>query len=163
MPRLEYVCGDALTFLVGFDWDNAGRVLIYADPPYLHHTRTSRKRYRYEMTDAQHVELLAALSAVPAHVILSGYPSALYDDALPGWRTREFQVMTRGGSARTEKLWFNFPPDAVHWATYAGSNFTDRQRIKRRAASWAGKYQRLPPGERLAVLAGLLAIEGSQK
>lgn len=35
---------------------------------------------------------------------------------------------------RTEKLWSNGEPSAVHWASYAGSNFTNRQRIKRKAA-----------------------------
>jgi hypothetical protein len=27
---------------------------------------------------------------------------------------------------RTEKLWFNFTPERVHWARFAGKNFTDR-------------------------------------
>jgi DNA adenine methylase len=162
MPNLERVCGDALEFLARFDWSSAGRALIYADPPYLHSTRTFEKRYRYEMSDAQHVELLARLRSIPANVILSGYPSPFYDAALPGWSTREFQVMTRGG-VRTEKLWFNFAPSAVHWTTYAGRNFTDRQRIKRKVASWSGKFQRLSPGERLAVLAGLLAIDAAEE
>jgi hypothetical protein len=35
-------------------------------------------------------------------VILSGYPSQLYDETLAGWRSMEFQAMTRGG-VRTEK------------------------------------------------------------
>jgi DNA adenine methylase len=161
-PRLERVCGDALPFLANFDWHGAGRVLIYADPPYLHTTRTSRHRYAHEMTDAQHVALLAALRDVPAHVLLSGYPSALYDNALPEWNTREFQAMTRGG-VRTEKLWFNFAPDAAHWAQYAGSDFTDRQRIKRKAARWAANYRELPAGERLAVLAGILAVNAEEQ
>jgi len=26
---------------------------------------------------------------------------------------------------RTEKLWLNFTPDRVHWARFAGKNFTD--------------------------------------
>jgi DNA adenine methylase len=162
MPRLERVCGDALAFLAGFYWAGAGRVLIYADPPYLHALRTSRHRYAYEMTDAQHSALLAALRAVPAKVMLSGYPSALYDNALPGWNAREFQAMTRGG-VRTEKLWFNFAPDVAHWASYAGSDFTDRQRIKRKAARWAANYQKLPAGERLAVLAGILAVNAEEQ
>ena len=65
--------------------------------------------------------------------------------------------MTRGGP-RTEKLWFNFEPNAAHWASYAGTDFTDRQRIKRKAAGWAEKYRALPPGERLAILAALLEV-----
>jgi len=95
---------------------------------------------------------------LPCNVILSGYPSALYDDLLVGWRSLELQVMNQGG-VRTEKLWFNFIVDRVHWASYAGKNFTDRQRIKRKAASWGRRYQALPRAERLAVLAAMMAVE----
>ena len=47
--------------------------------------------------------------------------------------------MNQGG-VRTEKVWFNFNPDRVHWARYAGKDHTDRQRIKRKADSWAERY-----------------------
>ncbi|EQD55915.1 phage DNA methylase, partial [mine drainage metagenome] len=70
--------------------------------------------------------LLALLKTLPCSVILSGYPSALYDDALPNWQSLELQVMNQGG-VRTEKLWFNFVPDRVHWTRYAGKNHTHRQ------------------------------------
>lgn len=149
---------DAVDFLTGFDFTRAGRVLIYADPPYVLATRTSTKRYRHDYTDANHVRLVAALRAAPALVILSGYPSDLYDGLLPDWRHVEFQVMTRGGP-RTERLWFNFPAGKVQWARYAGSGFTDRQRIKRKAERWAAHYRRLAAGERLAVLSAVLAEE----
>jgi hypothetical protein len=36
---------------------------------------------------------------------------------------------------RTEKLWLNFTPDRVHWARFSGRSSSDRQRIKRKAAS----------------------------
>lgn len=146
---------DAVVFLEDFDFAAAGRVLVYADPPYLLETRTSRRRYRHDYTQQDHERLLALLRELPAAVMLSGYPSALYDALLPSWRTIEFQVMTRGGP-RTEKLWMNFAADVAHWATFAGKNFTDRQRIKRKAARWAANYRQLPAGERLAVLAALL-------
>ena len=135
-----------------------GRELLYCDPPYLLHTRTSGRRYRYDYEEQDHVDLLALLKAVPCPVILSGYPSALYDEQLADWRTLEVQVMNQAG-VRTEKLWFNFTPDRLHWARYAGKNFTDRQRIKRKAESWASRYQAMPRAERLAVLAGLMAVE----
>jgi hypothetical protein len=60
---------------------------------------------------------------------------------------------------RTEKLWLNFTPERLFWARFAGKNFTDRQRIKRKAESWAKRYQAMPPGERLAVLAAMMAVE----
>jgi len=140
------------------DYDFQGRELIYSDPPYLHHTRTSKRRYRFEYEEQDHIALLELLKSVPCYVILSGYPSALYDEQLPEWRRVELQVMNQGG-VRTEKLWLNFTPDRVHWPSYAGKNFTDRQRIKRKAASWGKRYQALPPAERLAVLSAMMAVE----
>jgi DNA adenine methylase len=128
-------------------------VLVYADPPYS--TRSSRKRYRHEYSEADHARLIATLKALPVAVMRSGYPSPLYDELLHDWRTVEFQVMTRGGP-RTEKLWMNYAPNAVHWATYAGKNFTRRQHVKCKAARWASNYRKLPAAERLAVLAALL-------
>ncbi len=153
--------GDAIAFLRQFDYSTAGRVLVYSDPPYLHSTRTSLKRYRYEYTENDHRALLSVLRELATSgvaVMLSGYPSALYDTLLPGWRTLEFQVMTRGG-VRTEKLWLSFEANSTHWSTFAGNNFTDRQRIKRKALRWAKKYVSLPALERVAVLAALLASE----
>ncbi|WP_419595852.1 DNA methylase, partial [Thiolapillus sp.] len=60
---------------------------------------------------------------------------------------------------RTEKLWFNFTPDRVHWASCAGRNFTDRQRIKRRAANWGEELPGTAAAERLTVLAAMMAVE----
>ena len=153
---VEKVHGCAHRFLAEYPF--MGRELLYCDPPYLLHTRTSGRRYRYDYEGQDHVELLALLKAVPGPVILSGYPSALYDEQLADWRTLEVQVMNQAG-VRTEKLWLNFTPDRLHWASYAGKNFTDRQRIKRKAESWASRYQAMPRAERLAVLAGLMAVE----
>lgn len=153
------ICGCALEYLASLDLADLGRVVVYADPPYLLSTRTSCSRYAHELSDADHVALaaiLARLAADGAAVIVSGYPSPLYDRLYAGWETREFQAMTRGG-VRTEKVWLSFTPGAMHWASYAGRNFTDRQRIKRKAARWAAKFAALPPGERQAVLAALLA------
>lgn len=157
---VELYEGDCLAFLQSFDFAKAGRVLIYHDPPYLLSTRTSRRRYRCDYTEADHVRLLAACRELPALQMVSGYPSPFYDEQLLGWRTLEFQVMTRGGP-RTEKLWMNYA-ERAQWSTFAGRNFTDRQRIKRKAARWADHYRRLPPGERLAVLAALLEVEAER-
>jgi DNA adenine methylase len=138
-----------------------GRELVYSDPPYLHYTRTSNRRYRFDYEEQDHIELLELLKVLPCSVMLSGYPSVLYDDLLTDWGSLELQVMNQGG-VRTEKLWFNFIPDRVHWPRYAGRNFTDRQRIKRRAESWGKRYQALPRAERLAVLSSIMAVEAGE-
>ena len=153
---VELVHGCAHRFLAEHDY--RGRELIYCDPPYLHATRSSGRRYRFDYEERDHLELLRLLKELPCQVILSGYPSALYDEGLAGWQSLELQVMNQGG-VRTEKLWFNFTPDRVHWANFAGKNHTDRQCIRRKAENWGRRYRALPPSERLAVLAALMAVE----
>jgi DNA adenine methylase len=160
--RVELVRQDCVAFLEMFPYKDAGRVLVYADPPYLHDLRRSPRRYRYDYNLQDHERLIATLKAIPCAVMLSGYPSALYDELLSGWRTLEFQVMTHGGP-RTEKLWLNFPESSSHWSRYAGVDFTDRQRIKRKAERWAGKYHALPALERQAVLSAMLAVGESKE
>jgi site-specific DNA-adenine methylase len=153
---VELINGCAHGFLA--DYDYRGSELIYSDPPYLMGSRSSGRRYRFDYDEQDHVELLELLKGLPCRVIVSGYPSALYDELLVGWRSVELQVMNQGG-VRTEKLWFNFTLDRVYWASYAGKNFTDRQRVKRKAANWGKRYQALPRAERLAVLAAMMAVE----
>lgn len=153
---VELINGCAHEFLAQYDY--RGGELIYSDPPYLTHTRTSKRRYRYDYEQEDHVELLRLLKTLPCNVILSGYPSALYDDLLKGWRSVELQVMNHSG-VRTEKLWYNFTIDRVHWISHAGKNFTDRQRIKRKAERWGKKFRVMPHSERLAIWAALMAVE----
>lgn len=157
---VEKVNGCAHQFLRDFDFH--GRELVYCDPPYLHHTRSSERRYRFEYEQQDHIQLLELLKKLPCAVILSGYPSTLYDELLADWRTLELQVMNQAG-VRTEKLWFNFTPDRVHWPAYAGRNFTHRQSIKRKAQSWGRRYQAMPPAERLAVLSSIMAVEAGER
>ena len=153
---VEKIHGCAHQFLSTYAY--RGRELVYCDPPYLHHTRSSNRRYRFDYDERDHVELLEILKGLPCSVMLSGYPSDVYDELLADWGTLELQVMNQGG-VRTEKLWFNFTPDRVHWCRYAGKNFTDRQRIKRKAENWGRRYQALPRAERLAVLSSIMAVE----
>ena len=89
---------------------------------------------------------------------VSGYPSALYEERLAGWRSVSLQAMNRAGGV-TEKVRFNFEPDRVHWASVAGRNFTHRQTVKRKAAGWGRRHRAMPAAERLAVLAAIMAAE----
>jgi hypothetical protein len=56
------------------EYDYQGSELIYSDPPYLQHTRTSGRRYRFDYKAQDHIELLELLKTLPCHIILSGYP-----------------------------------------------------------------------------------------
>ena len=165
-PLSGFECGYPVRLVNGCaheflrDYEFKGDELVYSDPPYLMHTRTSGRRYRHDYEERDHVELLERLKTLPCPVILSGYASALYDELLTGWNTTELQVMNQAG-VRTEKLWFNYDIDRFHWASYAGKNFTDRQRIKRKAERWGRNYRAMPGAERLAVLAAIMAAESS--
>jgi DNA adenine methylase len=88
--------------------------LFYCDPPYLAATRTARKAYGlFEMTEAEHRELLEVLRSCRGKVMLSGYPSALYDTALACWKRHTFDLPNHASGAKTkdretEVLWCNF-------------------------------------------------------
>ncbi len=156
---VELIQGCAHDFLKCFPFTGTEE-LVYCDPPYLLRTRTADKRYRYrfDYEDDDHSQLLEILNSLPCKVMISGYPSDLYDQKLETWNAIEIQVMNQAG-VRTEKVWFNFEIDRYHWATYAGSNYTARQAIRRKAANWGRKYKEMPRHERMAVLAAIMEAE----
>jgi hypothetical protein len=82
------------------DYPFTGSELIYCDPPYVRHTRASKNsKYRFEYSDQDHKDLLTLIKTLPCKFILSGYPSALYDDLLGDWHTMELQVMSQSAPA----------------------------------------------------------------
>lgn len=54
------------------------------------------------------MRMLTALRGLAGHVVLSGYASELYDDALPDWRRIEIAAMADRAQPRTEVIWCNF-------------------------------------------------------
>jgi DNA adenine methylase len=94
-------------------WD-APNVLHYLDPPYMPETRSVRARqpagyhaYTHEMTAADHRALLDQLRGLKAMVAMSGYPSPLYEDALPDWTRVTTTARAHRNQQRTEVLWLN--------------------------------------------------------
>lgn len=91
---------------------DAPTTLHYVDPPYVFETRADKgDDYAHELTDDDHGELLTFLRGLRGMVILSGYPSDLYDDALPDWRRVERKALADGAKERTEVLWINAAAD----------------------------------------------------
>lgn len=98
--------------------------LVYADPPYLADTRRGRDRqrpqdYLHDMGEpADHRRLAEVLRSTPAAVILSGYPSDLYEDLYGDWWSIDFAVTVHSSNAatgtrgsRVERIWCNRPLD----------------------------------------------------
>ncbi|WP_428668069.1 DNA adenine methylase [Reyranella sp.] len=88
--------------------------LHYVDPPYLPETRSPSNRYdlkyrmyRHELTVEDHRRLLDVVRGLSGMVVLSGYPSDLYDQALKGWRRVTKRAFADGARERTEVLWLN--------------------------------------------------------
>jgi DNA adenine methylase len=87
--------------------------LFYCDPPYLHETRASTDAYSHEMSEEEHRELLAVLVECKGKVMLSGYPSDLYESFLGSWMRHNFDLPNNaaGGETKrrmTEVVWCNF-------------------------------------------------------
>lgn len=89
--------------------------LHYLDPPYMPETRSGKSRksgeryhaYPHEMTESDHAALLGALPNLAGAVVLSGYPSPLYDAVLVGWRRVRCTALADGARRRVEMLWLN--------------------------------------------------------
>lgn len=98
--------------------DRPGTV-IYADPPYLgtsrSHGSSTSVEYRFDMAgDEAHAELAEALHESPATVVLSCYPSELYDKLYSDWWFADFSVTAHSSNARssgrtgrTERIYSN--------------------------------------------------------
>jgi DNA adenine methylase len=111
--RLKRVRIENLHFLELIDREDTKDTLFYCDPTYLHETRADPGTYGpFEMTAAQHRAMLRRLRRCQGMVMLSGYPSELYDRMLHDWARHTFDVANHaaGGKVKgreTECLWCN--------------------------------------------------------
>ena len=109
LKRVEILHQPALQAIHRFDGPDT---LIYCDPPYLHETRepNSCSVYGVEMSEDDHRELAYVLNACQSKVVLSGYPSPLYDRLFSSWRRVEFDIANHAAGGRRkarkrEVLW----------------------------------------------------------
>ena len=152
---VELVPGCAHAFLASFRfWAGAG----LQRSPYLHATRRSARRYRFDYEEVDHVALLDLLKDLPCQVMVSGHPSALYDEMLAGWRSLALQVTTQA-QVRTEVCGSTSrPTGCIGRATQAGTSPTASASSVRRPTG-GRRHKALPAGERLAVLAAMMAVD----
>jgi DNA adenine methylase len=86
------------------------RSFFYIDPPYVLKSRSGgvgRKRYTFEMSDADHRQLAVALNNIQGTAIVSGYASALYDELFAGWKTYSKTTTTNGSGQAEECIWIH--------------------------------------------------------
>ncbi|MEN6520050.1 MAG: DNA adenine methylase [Armatimonadota bacterium] len=109
---------DFRKIIAAYDSDET---FFYLDPPYLPETRRGGS-YKCEMTTEDHHNLVKMLQSIKGKVMLSGYPSELYDSL--GWKKLEWEVPccavgrtkvsglqgkgALGSHKRTECVWINY-------------------------------------------------------
>jgi DNA adenine methylase len=106
---------DVVECIAAYDAPDA---VLFVDPPYLASTRASRDDYRLDIADeSEHRRLATALHAYSGTVLLSGYPSPLYDELFGDWWRASMEV-TRpssnqrgrsGASLGVEVVWSSRP------------------------------------------------------
>ena len=148
-PRLGDVMFVPLPFdrVVSDHQINNINVCIYLDPPYLPSTRTARDTFRREMTGADHMAMLLRIRHAKAAIFLSGYPSAMYSEMLPGWHCFKIVVPNSSGQnrvkqSRIECVWSNRPlgpnriVDVAKTDDRGDSIPTGRQEIENSEEDW---------------------------
>lgn len=134
--------------------------LIYADPPYLIHSRKSQKKlYNCELTIKQHLDFLDKANEVNCNMIISHYDDSLYNEILKSWNKITTKVSYRG-VVMNEAIYYNYDATEgqLHSTASAGANKDLRQRKKRRVERWLNKFKELPNYERQAIIEAL-AVE----
>lgn len=117
-PVMDRISGVSLECRSGVDvvrdYGRSADTLLYLDPPYVGQARSSKaSAYAHEMWSmAAHEELLEAVTAARAAVLISGYDHPLYRRVLADWQRVELPGARGNGAAdrdRREMVWVNFP------------------------------------------------------
>lgn len=100
----------AIPLIKVFDEPN---VLVYADPPYLQETRESPDAYTHEMLVDDHMALAEVLNNFKGKILISGYPSRLYNKLYKNWRCEKKKIANHASQQKVkpikmELLWCNF-------------------------------------------------------
>lgn len=108
VERLQGVIVENNNALDVMTTNDSEKTLFYCDPPYPLGSRSSKEKhgYRHEMTNDDHVALIAHLNGLKGMVILSGYANEIYG-SMDGWHSVSCEALADGAVKRTEVLWLN--------------------------------------------------------
>jgi len=103
ISNLQIFNKDAFDIIKEFD---SRDTLFYCDPCYLPLMRASPRRYVHDMTMEQHQQLAALLNEVKGQVVLSGYPSTMYDSLYSLWQKSTKKTAANTTHKKTDEcLW----------------------------------------------------------
>ena len=111
--RVKKVQIDNRDYKIIMDTFNDAQVFMYADPPYITLSGKSGYGSYSSWTDDGHKEFLTQCLNSKSKIMISGYPSELYDDMLSTWERIEFKRCRHSQkkdkkSPITEVLWMNY-------------------------------------------------------
>lgn len=157
IPNLKLINSNALktlSLIKEVNWQFGPETFIYCDPPYPMISRTDkRSRYRFEMSDPDHMKLLDIIKHLKCPVMISTYPNAMYEAELKGWRKVSFNSVKSNGTIADELLFMNYPePVLLHDYRYIGENSGNRQDINRRIQRTVKRILSWPKRERIKML-----------
>jgi DNA adenine methylase len=146
---IDVIAGKFLDVLPTLNLSDYKKPFIYLDPPYPHSTRTSNHRYKYDMTDKEHIELLSAVRNIKCNVAISTYDNDIYKELLNGWYKIHFESKIRKG-VRIETLYMNYDISLLPLQdmTYTGTNYRERDRIRQKCKRWKNRINRMSKEER---------------
>lgn len=92
--------------------------MIYLDPPYTFHERTSKNLYQCEQDDDKQQEMVELIKDAKASILVSGYKNSIYDEVLNesnGWTSMLLMNTYKHSSSRRgikpmveEWIWKNY-------------------------------------------------------
>jgi DNA adenine methylase len=101
LQGVEFRCQDAFQVIKELD---SLDTCFYIDPPYYPATRLMGHKYNHELSSFDHFRLLRLLKSCRGQVILSGYPSEIYDRELAGWVRVEFDLVSNSSQASGRRI-----------------------------------------------------------
>lgn len=130
-PGLSVITNKPAVQLLAVPPGSTAKKFFFLDPPYLLDTRTSKSLYNCEMSDSDHVQLLAVLQQSKHNIMIIHPTCDLYDSTLSGWRTVPLKIRYNRKTS-LEQLYMNY--DVVKYpmiTAFLGADCWKRQRIKR--------------------------------
>ena len=105
--RLRGICirsDDAFKIVDDYD---APDCILFVDPPY---PGPVGRRYKVSMSAEDHHRFAVRLLECKAHIILTMNPDTIYGEVLADWCLHASQVVTNGGTKKSEVIYTNFEP-----------------------------------------------------
>lgn len=169
--NIRFIRGDGIEWIGQYHSAVTPGTVMYIDPPYLKNTRSYRyTKYKFDLDESDHRRLLNLIKNINCRVLISTYPNDLYKKELKNWRVKKYYSQTRSGK-RLELLYMNFknPNSVLHDYSFAGNNFRERERIKRKKNRFIERFNHLSSLEKNIIHSTLLdlidinGVDGSKK